>query len=55
MSEGNDGNGKGRIDWALVVAVSGLLIAVAQFFDPMGTMQRICVIEAAVNKGPCGR
>lgn len=50
-----NGRGGGKIDWALLVAVLGFLLAAAQFFDPLGTLQRICVLEAFAKKGPCGR
>jgi hypothetical protein len=47
--------GGGRIDWALLVAVLGFLLALAQFFDPMGMAQRVCALEAAAKRGPCGQ
>jgi hypothetical protein len=53
-----NGRNGGRINWALLVAVLGLLLALAQYieqiFDPRGTERRICRLEAGAKLGPCG-
>lgn len=65
MSEGakNGGDGKGRIDWPLVISIAALLFGVVQFVREINDdgeakavvmEKRLCRIEAALGKGECG-